>query len=175
MHANTPPEQFSARLQRPRSRRLSRHSCPYGALAVPSRHRLRKRDATTSMPPATPPAMMTVAMTTRRRTQGIDDHDPSFLNHYVQAASGARIKGIASIGAEVRARPAAAATALQIRPAIAGDQSPFIGCFLFAICGFSPCDAPTTPRAWFSGERIPALKSILSTSAYRAWRSRPPR
>jgi hypothetical protein len=67
--------------------------------------------------------MMTVAMTTRRRTQGIHDHDPSFLNHYVQAARGARIKGIASIGAEVRARPAAAAIAPQRSSATAGDQS----------------------------------------------------
>ena len=36
-------------------------------------------------------------------------------------------------------------------------------------------DAPATPRAWLSAERIPALKSILSTSADRAWRSRLPR
>ena len=135
-------------------------------------HRLPKARRTASMPPATPPAMMTVAMTTRRRTQGIHDHDPSFLNHYVQAARGARIS-IASIGTRLGPDPPAATAPKE------AQQSPAINPFyrlFFLLPGGSPLGAaPANPRAWFSGGPSSPLKSILSTSAYRAWRSRPPR
>jgi hypothetical protein len=50
-------------------------------------------DASTSMPPATPAAVMTVAMMTRRRAPRIHDDDLSFLNHFIQAAHDARIEG----------------------------------------------------------------------------------
>ena len=50
-------------------------------------------DATTSVPPATPAAVMTMAMMTRRRPPRIHDDDLSFLNHFIQAARDARIEG----------------------------------------------------------------------------------
>jgi hypothetical protein len=54
---------------------------------------------------------MTVARTTRERPPRIHDDDLSFLNHFIQAARDARIEGHRLKRAEVRARPAAAATA----------------------------------------------------------------
>jgi hypothetical protein len=50
-------------------------------------------DTTTSVPPATPAAVMTVARTTRERAPRIPDHHLSFLNHSIQAARDARIEG----------------------------------------------------------------------------------
>jgi hypothetical protein len=86
-------------------------------------------DATTLVPPATPTAVM-VAMMTRRRPR-IHHDDLSFLNHFIQAARDVRIEGIASIGAEVRARPATEATAPhRIPPSNRRRSIAFIGCFL---------------------------------------------
>jgi hypothetical protein len=50
-------------------------------------------DATASVPPATPVAVMTMARTTRKRAPRIHDHHLSFPNHFIQAARDARIEG----------------------------------------------------------------------------------
>src|ERR1700733_341772 len=50
-------------------------------------------DATTSVPPATPAAVMTVATMPRRWAPRIQDHHLSFLNHSIQAARDACIEG----------------------------------------------------------------------------------
>src|ERR1700722_19382133 len=50
-------------------------------------------DATTSVPPATPAAVMTVAMMAWRRAPRVHEHQPSFLNHSIQAARDSCIEG----------------------------------------------------------------------------------
>jgi hypothetical protein len=80
-------------------------------------------DATTSVPPATPAAVMTVAMMTWRRAPRIHDHHLSFLNHSIQAARDACIEGHRlnrgrSQGKTCRRRHRAAQNSAQQSPAI---------------------------------------------------------
>jgi hypothetical protein len=88
-------------------------------------------DATTSVPPATPAAVMTVAMMAWRRAPRIHDHHLSFLNHSIQAARDACIEGHRLNRGRSQGKTCAAATAPhRIPPSNRRRSIAFIGCFL---------------------------------------------